>query len=392
MRRALFIGRKEVLYQLRSRETLLWVFILPIVFFFFIGSVTGGMSRRGGAVQRIVLEAPADAGWLADRLQRNLEAQEFAVERVGPGEAGASGASRRLVLPVGVMDSLAVGRQATVRFVHGGEGIAGDYDVMRAGRATYTLVADLVAAGGMLARARGDTAAAADTVRANAAALAALDSLPRTIALEVAAAGKRKTIPIGMQQAVPGTLVMFVLLVMGTSGAVMLVQERKQGLLRRLAATPIARREVVLGKWGGKMALGLVQVAFAMVVGSVLFNVDWGPDLAMVLAVLVAYAALAAGIGLLLGTLARTEGQAVAIGVIAANGLGALGGCWWPIEVAPRWMQGLQLFIPTGWAMDALHRLMSYQAGPGSAVVHVAGMAVGAAVLVAAASRLFRYE
>ncbi len=377
MRGTVFIGRKEVAYQLRSRETLLWVFVLPLVFFFFIGTVTGGMGGRGAAPDPIVLEAPGDAGFLVDRLERLLQEQDFRVIRGGPGTT--SDVQRRLVLPVGLLDTLRAGGQATVRFVHGSEGLTGDYDVMRAGRATYTLLADMVAA--------------ADTGRVpTPAALARLDSLPRALQLETAPAGRRREVPTGFQQSVPGIMVMFVLLVMTTSGAVMLVVERRQGLLRRLASTPIRRREVVVGKWGGKLALGLVQVGFAMLVGGLLLQVDWGPDLAMVLLVMIAYAALAAGLGLLLGIVARTEGQAVAVGVIAANALGALGGCWWPIEVAPRWMQHLQLFLPTGWAMDALHKLMSYQAGAASAVPHVVGMTAATAVLLAASSRLFRYQ
>ena len=45
----------------------------------------------------------------------------------------------------------------------------------------------------------------------------------------MAAAGKRKEIPSGFDQAIPGILVMFTLLVLLTSGGSMLVFERNQG-------------------------------------------------------------------------------------------------------------------------------------------------------------------
>jgi ABC-type multidrug transport system permease subunit len=130
------------------------------------------------------------------------------------------------------------------------------------------------------------------------------------------------------------------------------VPERRQGLLRRLAYT-ISRRAVVLGKWTGKMGIGIVQIAFGMLAGTLLFAMNWGPNLWMVVLLLLAYAALTATLGILLGSLARSEGQAVAIGVVATNVLAALGGCWWPIEITPQWMQQLQLFLPTGWAWTA---------------------------------------
>jgi ABC-type multidrug transport system permease subunit len=196
-----------------------------------------------------------------------------------------------------------------------------------------------------------------------------------------------------MQQAVPGIMVMFALLIMTTSGAVLLVIERRQGLLRRLAATPIPRTGVVVGKWGAKFVLGLIQLSYAMVMALLPpFNMDWGGDVLAVIAVLFWYGALMAAVGMVLGTLARTEGIAVAIGVISANVLGALGGCWWPIEITPPWLQTFALFLPTGWAMDALHKLVAFGEGPASVLPHILGMALATVVLLGVTARIFRYE
>ena len=187
-------------------------------------------------------------------------------------------------------------------------------------------------------------------------------------------------------------MVMFTLLAMLTTGATLIVIERKQGLLRRLASAPISRAGVVLGKWGGRMGLGLIQASYAMLVGTLMFGMDWGPDLAMVFAVVVAWAAVCASLGLLLGSLARTEGQAVGIGVLAANVLAALGGCWWPVEVAPAWMQKIAGFLPTGWTMGALHQLISFRAGAASALVPLVTLAVAAWVFGWMAARRFRFH
>jgi ABC-type multidrug transport system permease subunit len=112
----------------------------------------------------------------------------------------------------------------------------------------------------------------------------------------------------------------------------------------------------------------------------------------MVLLVLLAYAGLTASLGVLLGSLARTEGQAVAFGVLASNLLAGLGGCWWPIEVTPPFMQRLALFLPTGWTMDALHKLVSFGADAQAALPHVAGMMLTTLVLGALCARWFRFE
>src|SRR5262249_27635215 len=157
-----------------------------------------------------------------------------------------------------------------------------------------------------------------------------------------------------------------------TSGAVTLVVERDQGLLKRLASAPISRGSVVLGKWGARVALGLVQIAFAMVAGTVLFKMDWGASLPMVVLVMAAWAAFSGGLAIVVSNLTRTAAQTAGLGVLATQLLAALGGCWWPIEITPPWMQKLSLALPTGWAMDALHKLVNFGDPARVAIPHVA--------------------
>jgi ABC-type multidrug transport system permease subunit len=112
----------------------------------------------------------------------------------------------------------------------------------------------------------------------------------------------------------------------------------------------------------------------------------------MVLALMFSYGALMASVGLVLGSALRNEGVTAAIGVITSNILAALGGCWWPIEITPDWMQKLQVFLPTGLAMDALHKLVSFGAGGASVVPHVLILSLLTLVLIGVSSRIFRYE
>jgi ABC-type multidrug transport system permease subunit len=185
---------------------------------------------------------------------------------------------------------------------------------------------------------------------------------------------------------------MFTLLVMLTSSSAMLVAERTQGLLRRLASAPMSRLEVVAGKWVARLALAMLQIGAAVLVGSFVFHMQWGPDFGMILVVLAAWAGFCASAGLALGNLARTDRQAAGFGVLATNALAALGGCWWPIEITPAWMQTLQKMLPTGWAMDALHRLISFQSGAASALPHVAALVLTTLAVTWLAARRFRFQ
>ena len=55
-------------------------------------------------------------------------------------------------------------------------------------------------------------------------------------------------------------------------------------------------------------------------------------------------------------------------------------------------MQSLQLLLPSGWAMDAMHRLISFGQGAGAALPHLAGLLAVALVAGALGARTFRYQ
>jgi ABC-type Na+ efflux pump permease subunit len=255
--------------------------------------------------------------------------------------------SLRLTLPARFTEQVLAGTQQKVALTTSGSGSSAQYHEVRVMRAVYGLLADLVATV--------DDRGALDP-----AALGAKNELERKVKIMVSAAGKARVAPEGFQQTVPGTMVMFTLIVLLTSGAVLLVIEREQGLLRRLASAPISRGEVVFAKWLARMALAAVQIGFAMTVGRLVFAVSWGPDLGMVLACLFGWAALCAALAIWLGSLAKSAGQAVAIGVLSSNVLAALGGCWWPIEVVPRWMQKLAYCLDRkSTRLNSSHRYIS---------------------------------
>ena len=378
LRQVWFIGRKDIQYMLRERETLGWMFVMPVVFFFFIGTVTSNFGSRGGSQDRLALWSEGDTGFLGTQLEHRLKDRQFQVDKPQT-QTEFAAADRRLLLPAGFTDSVLADRPVKLHFTRDEGGLGNDYDRVRVGRAVYTLLADVIVSG---------EAGMPPTP----ATFARLDSLPRQLQVEVAMAGKRRQVPTGFEQAIPGTLVMFILSILTTSGAVLLFTDRRQGLLRRLAYTPIPRRAVVLGKWTGKMGIGAIQIGFGMLAGTLLFKMNWGPNFWMVVVLLLAYAALTTTLGILLGSLARSEGQAVGIGVVATNVLAALGGCWWPIEITPRWMQKLQLFLPTGWAMHGMHELVSFGSSPAAVLPHLFGMLAATVVLFLLAARLFRFE
>ena len=262
LRHALFLARKDLAHRFRARETWIWTFFLPVIFFYFIGTVTGGFGGPADRREQIAVWAPPDAGFLADQVVRRLEGTKYAVVRVERPEALAR-YTRGLEIPEGFTATVLAGKPAEVKLTRRGGGQDADYDKTRVGRAVYTVLADLIVAG-------------KDVQTPGPADFAALATQPRALRLKVESAGQRQRVPTGFEQAVPGTMVMFIMMVLLTGGGALLVAERNQGILRRLAAAPVSHGAVVLGKWGAQMGVSAIQIAFAMLAGTVLFRVDWG--------------------------------------------------------------------------------------------------------------------
>jgi ABC-type Na+ efflux pump permease subunit len=377
-RSAAFIAQTDLWFMLRQRETLLWVFAMPLLFFYFIGTVTGEFGGNPDRPDPIALRTEAPRGVVLDTIVERLRTANFRVDQPATADAFAD-YSRRLVIPAFTDDSVRGGTQVQATLELPADNVAVGLDQFRVSRAVYSVVADLA-----VLKSSGQPVTPQ--------AIAAIAAAPRRLSMRVTSAGKREDPPEGFAQAVPGTMVMFTMLILLTSGAITLIVERQHGLLRRLASTPITPGAVVAGKWTSRMALGLVQVAFAMFVGRILFGVDWGSSLPMVVLVLAAWASFNASFALLLGNVARTQPQMAGIGVLTTMLFAALGGCWWPIEITPEWMQSLAIVLPSGWTMDALHKLVNFGYGAEAAAPHVTALAASAIACGWGGAKIFRYQ
>jgi ABC-type multidrug transport system permease subunit len=383
MSRIWMIARQDVRLFLRDWSALLWLFVMPPLFIFMIGNITAGFAG-GEQRDRLAVQWMGERGvveqWLARRLGEEFELRNFDVDqnRIAHEFGDFSAYQRRLVVAADVSERLLDGEAIELVFDGDSEAVVAQFDELRLRRAVYRTLADV-----LLASQAGKVSIEALEVVANA---------PAALRLSTEMAGGRRQTPSGFAQAVPGILVFFVLIMLLATGGSALVNERQRGQLRRLACAPMSRLGVVLGKGLGRLALAAIQIVFVMLAGWWLFDYSWQPNLAMVLLVVLAWAMVCAASALLLGSLVSTEGQAIAIGVIGGNLLGALGGCWWPIEITPLWMQSLQAWLPTGWTINALHDLITFGYPPASVWPELLALSALAMVLALAAARRFRFS
>lgn len=386
----IFIAKKDFLYSLKEKTLLVWLFIMPIVFFGFIGSTTGGLaSNNSNTVTNIALweNKPGEAENipLAKQIIYRLEQENFNVvifNDVNDKEERKyhfENYTRRLWLPENIQTKLENGEQIEVTYVSKAKGLAQNRDQFSIEKALYQTLGDIL----VLKKLQGNT----HNVN-----FETVNNLENNIQLEISSSGEKLNIPSGYNQAVPGILVMFIMMIALSSGALSLFLERQSGVLKRLAATPLTRKEIILGKWLGKWFITVLQLFYGMIIGWLIFSIHWGNHVVAIIVIMLIWAAFNSALAVLLGSFAKSEGQISAIATISSLLLAALGGCWWPIEITPQWMQSLAKFLPTGWIMDVLHKLMYFGAQLQDVALHVLALIILSTIALTMAFSRFKFS
>ncbi|HWV78822.1 MAG TPA: ABC transporter permease [Isoptericola sp.] len=186
----------------------------------------------------------------------------------------------------------------------------------------------------------------------------------------------------------PGVLALACVSTAFTSQAIATAFDRRNGVLRLLATTPLGRGGLLAGKLLGVLAVEVVQV---VVVGAVALALGWQPAAGGILA--------AAGVGLL-GTACFTALALLLAGTLRAEGVLALanlvlvllvvgGGLLVPPEQLPGPLEHLATFLPSGALGEAMRGALI---GTGVPVLAVGVLAVWTALFSWAAARFFRWQ
>ncbi|MBD3348951.1 MAG: ABC transporter permease subunit [Candidatus Eisenbacteria bacterium] len=215
---------------------------------------------------------------------------------------------------------------------------------------------------------------------------------PLTVSVERLGRSEPSDVPaMGFQHSSPAIALMYVLL-NGLMFSIMLVEERRFRTLNRLFTAPVRRASVITANFLWRFVVAMFQASVLVVIGALVFGVDWGGSPGGLVAVFAAFGAAVSGLSVLLGSVARTTRQAQSAALVLALSMSALGGLWWPLEITPRAYQIAGHVVPTGWAMDAMHALVSRGHGLPEVLPEVWTLLAFAAAFSVAATLAFRSE
>ncbi len=379
MRRVLLLALHDLRLTTRDRASFFWMLVLPVALMWLFGQMGGG----GGPSRVRLTVVDRDGGWLARAFVEQLASPNVEVVERTPGEAAAEERKvRTLVIPEGFTAKVLRGEPQTLRFELD-PGTDADFDRAADGNAIRAIARTLALLVEM------DRSAALGGIDPGKV-FREMAGRERLVALDVSTAGEGRPVPSGRAQSVPGILTMTVLMMTVIYGGVFLTLEKRDGTLKRQAAGPIGRSGLLAAKLLGRLFVAGLQTAVLVACGRFVFGVGFGSSTAGLLVLLSAYAFCSAALATLCGALFRTPEQASGIGWLLAIVMSALGGCWWPSEVVPRWLWTAAHVFPTAWAMDAFHALVSFGRGVEAVALPSAALVLFGVVFAGIAARALR--
>ena len=192
-------------------------------------------------------------------------------------------------------------------------------------------------------------------------------SLPKTEALvsfrEINPNTATAAIPNATQHNVPAWA-LFAIFFITIPLSASIVKEKTQGTGLGLFTSPLPYSALLSAKIIVFLVISLLQFALMVVMGVFVFPylglpmLDVGGKLLPLLLVAIVSGLSAIGLGVLLGTLAKTQEQSAPLGATLTVLFAAIGGVWIPTFAMPHIMQLLSNISPMNWGLQAFYEVL----------------------------------
>ena len=321
------LALKELLHLVRDRRTLAFVVLMPsvltVIFGYAIGNprVTAIPTRvldlDGGNVAYEFVEAITSSNTFTSDVRENATDADVAAAE---DDLLRDRISAFVVLPKGLSRAVEDGRPVKVRLVADGS------DTLTAPSLMGELAQTTVLQNGLaLARAY-EREGRVHTVEEGLAA-----AQPIELVHDYRFNSELKSQSFVMPGVSGLMLQRLTVIVMATS----IARERERGTLEQLSVTPLKPSEIFIGKLLPYFVIALLDTVNAMILAWLLFGVSVKGHYLVVAALVAVFALSSLGIGQLISTVSKNQGQAVLLAVFYIMPTFVLSGAFTPIETQP---------------------------------------------------------
>jgi len=154
------------------------------------------------------------------------------------------------------------------------------------------------------------------------------EALVHNTQLDVSVARRRRVSPVAarvwynetlesVNMIVPGLIAVIMSIIAAMLTALTIAREWERGTMEQLAATPVSRLEVVLGKLAPYVAIGMIDVLLAVVAGLLVFGVPLRGSVLLLAAMTLLFLIGALGVGMFISATLKSQVLATQAAMLA---------------------------------------------------------------------------
>lgn len=187
---------------------------------------------------------------------------------------------------------------------------------------------------------------------------------------------------------VPGIVVVLLTMLTSLLTGLGLVRERETGTLEQLSVTPIRPWQLMLGKTLPFVVIAFIVLTIAISITLFWFGVPMRGSWSLLIGFSLLFLLNTLGLGLMIGTISRSQQQALFLTWFVLIFAIIMSGFFFPIENMPPILQKLTYLNPVRYFITIVRELFLKGSGPGAFGVEAAGLfTLGPAAIMAAAIR-----
>lgn len=179
----------------------------------------------------------------------------------------------------------------------------------------------------------------------------------------IAQKGEDGILPNTVQHNVPAWILFGIFFIVVPLG-INIVKEKNLGTIIRIRTSPVSYATIASGKIITYTMICLIQFVLMLLIARFLFPslglIPFKPGGKLIpMTIVVIFSSFAAiGLGILIGTIMKTQEQSAPFGAIFTIIISAIGGIWVPVYLMPEIMQKVAVFSPMNWGITAFYDII----------------------------------
>ncbi len=143
-----------------------------------------------------------------------------------------------------------------------------------------------------------------------------------------------------------------------TASATSLFREKEHGIFQRVLSAPVTRGDILWSKFLYGICLGLAQLVILFFAGHLLYGIEVGGQIGLLVVICIFAAAACTSFGMLIAAVSQTQDSARGLATFAILLMSAIGGAWFPVSFMPEFIQKFSRLTLVYWSMEGFSQVL----------------------------------